>query len=146
MGSTLTNLLYHIVFSTQDRRPSLTADLRPDLYAYLGGILRNHGCTLLATGGTVDHVHLLARVPPSVALSDVMREVKASSSKWLGERTAFAWQRGYAAFSVSQSAADDVAAYINGQEERHTRMPYDSELIRLLELHKVEFDPQYLWT
>jgi len=146
MGSTLTNLLYHIVFSTQDRRPSLTRELRPDLYAYLGGILRNHDAILLAVGGADDHIHLLARVPPSVALSDLMRELKASSSKWLGGKMAFAWQRGCAAFWVSESSQPAVAAYIHGQDARHERMPYDRELVRLLELHNVEFDPQYLWT
>lgn len=146
MASTLTNLLYHIVFSTKDRRPALTADVRPGLYAYMGGILRNLDGALLAVGGTADHVHLLARIPPSMAVSDMMRELKASSSKWLGEKMAFAWQSGYAAFSVSESAAADVAAYIENQEQHHLRMPYDRELIRLLELNKVDFDLQYLWT
>ena len=146
MANTYTNLLYHIVFSTQDRRPVLTGDLRPDLYAYLGGILRNHDGVLLAVGGTADHVHLLARVPPSVALSDLMRELKASSSRWLGEKTPFAWQRGYAAFSVSESSQPAVAAYIRAQEDHHRETPYDRELARLLELHNVDFDPRYLWT
>jgi len=146
MANTYTNLLYHIVFSTQDRRPALTRDIRPELYAYIGGILRNHGGVLLTVGGTADHIHLLARVPPSIALADIMRELKASSSKWLNERTPFAWQRGYAAFSVSESSGAAVVDYIGTQEKRHQQTPYDRELIRLLELHKVEFDPQYLWT
>jgi putative transposase len=146
MANTYTNLLYHIVFSTQDRRPCLTPEVRPDLYAYIGGILRNHGGILLAAGGTADHVHILAKVPPSTAVSDMMREVKASSSKRLNEKVPFAWQTGYAAFSVSESSEAAVTAYIQTQEQHHLRMPYDRELIRLLELHKIEFDPHHLWT
>jgi putative transposase len=144
MANTYTNLLCHIVFSTQDRRPSLTRDLRPEHYAYMGGIVRNHDGVLLAIGGTADHVHLLARIPPSIALADMVRELKASSSKWLGERILFAWQRGYSAFSVSESSQAAVAEYIAGQETHHQDMPYDRELVRLLELHNVEFDPRFL--
>jgi putative transposase len=146
MANTCTNLLYHMVFSTQDRRPVLTRDLRAELCAYIGGILRNHNGVLLAAGGAADHLHLLARIPASIAVSDMVREIKASSSRWLGEKASFAWQRSYAAFSVSESSHAAVAAYIETQDEHHEHMPYDSELIRLLELHNVDYDPQYLWT
>jgi putative transposase len=116
MPGTYTKLLYHIIFSTKNRLPLITAAVQDDFYRYIAGIVVGEGSTLFEIGGMPDHIHLLVQVKPTMALSDFMRQLKANSSKWLNERiqTAhkFAWQDGYAAFTVSPSQASRVRAYI----------------------------------
>ncbi len=80
MSQSFTNLLYHIIFSTKDRRPLITPDYQPRLYDYIGGILRETGGISLGINGVEDHVHVLAKLRPDKALSDVLRELKASAS------------------------------------------------------------------
>src|SRR4051794_16061947 len=105
MSKSYTNLLYHIVFSTKDRRPVITADIKPRLYEYIGGTIRSLGGILLAINGVADHVHILAKLRPDKAVSDVMRDLKANSSGWLHDvfpdLDELSWQRGYGAFTVS---------------------------------------------
>jgi putative transposase len=141
MSQTYARLLYHIVFSTKERRPQI----RPDLHLYLGGIIKRLGGLPFKIGGVEDHVHLLTSIPPTIAVSDFMRDLKAGSSKWAREREpGFEWQRGFAAFTVNQSIVDDVDRYIANQEQHHAKQDFIGELKRLLELNHVEFDPQYL--
>jgi putative transposase len=87
MPGTYTNLLYHLVFSTKNRMPRIKPAFQEDMHGYLGGIVRDLGGTPIEIGGVADHVHLLVKLKPTVALSDVMREIKAGSSKWLNEET-----------------------------------------------------------
>ncbi|MFO8006799.1 MAG: IS200/IS605 family transposase [Candidatus Brocadiia bacterium] len=145
MGSTLTNLLCHVVFSVQGRRNLLTADRRKTLYAYVGGIIRGEGGQLLVIGGTRDHVHILMRLPASVSLSHMMQRVKGGSSRRMNEECSFRWQEGYGAFSVSKSAVEQVKSYIESQQERHSRMDFANELRRLLDRHGIEYNERYLW-
>ena len=86
MASTFTSLTYHVVFSTKYRRNRITAALREELYKYIGGVVRDQKGVLLEIGGVADHVHLLAGFSPTVAVSDVVRLIKANSSKWVNER------------------------------------------------------------
>jgi REP element-mobilizing transposase RayT len=99
-----------------------------------------------AIGGIDDHVHILASFKPTHRLADVLRDLKKSSSAWVAEHfePRFAWQEGYAAFSVSPSHLDAVRAYVNGQEEHHRRVGFVDELKRLLERNGVDYDPRYL--
>jgi REP element-mobilizing transposase RayT len=145
MSDTLTNLLYHIVFGTRDRRRVLTPELRDDLYPYIGGIVKGEGGRLVRIGGTRDHVHLLALFPPTVTLSDMMRRIKGNSSKRFGDYPYFAWQSGYAAFSVSESSVEDVTQYIDRQEQHPRRMGFEEEFLKLLDRHGVDYDKRYLW-
>ena len=149
MSGTYTNLLYHIVFSTKERRQLITPAIESELYAYMGGVFANIGGRLLEINGVADHVHLLAKLPPKLAVSDVIRDVKANTSKWLnGEKTKlykFAWQDGFAAFSVSESQAPRVRGYIRRQKEHHQSQDYKTELVALLDKNRVEYDPRYLW-
>lgn len=148
MAGTYTNLLYHIVFSTKERRQLITPAIEEDLYSYIGGIVRGVGGVQLEIGGVADHVHLLIKLKPMLAVSDVVRDIKANSSKWLNERSAiykFAWQDGFAAFTVSESQVAAVRAYIRGQKEHHARMSFQDEVLALLKRHRVEFDERYLW-
>ena len=105
MSDSYTNLLYHIVFSTKDRRPLITSEIEPQLYDYIGGIIRRLGGICLELNGTEDHVHLLAKLRPDCALSDILRELKANATGWMHEvfpeLKDFSWQRGYGAFTVS---------------------------------------------
>lgn len=150
MSHTYSLLLYHIVFSTKERRPTITPSLEPDLHAYLGGIVREIGGRPLAVGGVADHVHLLVQLPPRIAPADAARVVKTNSSKWVHEERlepGFRWQDGYAAFSVSESGRDRLTRYITfrGQAEHHRKQTFQEELIELLERHGIKYDPRYLW-
>ena len=148
MGHTYTNLTYHCVFSTRQRRPWLNADVMPRLTQFVGGIIRQREGKLLAMNGRDDHVHLLAIFPAKRALSDLLRDIKAASSGWIHDTfpdlVAFAWQEGYGAFTVCQSIKKDVIRYIDRQEEHHKEMTFEKEFILLLERNGIEYDPRYV--
>jgi len=116
MSSSYTNLLYHFIFSTKDRQGWLTDKHQERLYEYIGGVIRSQSGIALAINGTADHVHVLAKLRPDKALSDGLRDLKANASGWLHdvfpELQEFTWQRGYGAFTVSQSNAGKVTEYI----------------------------------
>jgi putative transposase len=147
--STHTFLKYHIVFGTQYRRPLIHMKFRKELYAYIGGIINGEGGHSDAIGGVEDHVHILCGIPPRIAVSDMLRAIKASSSKWINENRhctlEFHWQRGFAAFSVSRSNMPDVAAYIDCQEQHHHRKSFVDELRDLLIRHEIQFEEKYLF-
>ncbi len=149
MGSTLTNLLFHIVFSTKNRDPIIEVKIRGELYRYIGGIVKGENSVLLEIGGMPDHIHLLLKLNPTHSISDMMRKVKGHSSKWINEKnrlkTRFSWQDGYGAFSVSESQAAAVIEYIKEQKNRHKTLSFKDELILLLERHKIEYDDRYIW-
>ena len=150
MPKSYTNLLYHIVFSTRDRRPIITIDRRPRLYEYVGGIIRELGGISLAIGGIEDHLHLLAKLRPDKALSDLLRDVKANSSGWMHDvfpdARDFHWQKGYGAFTVSMSQVPAVAAYIANQERHHKKHSFRDEFIQILRVNHIEFDERFLWS
>ncbi len=149
MAHTFTSLLTHAVFSTSGRAPLLADSIRPDVHAYVGGILRELRALPIAIGGTRDHIHFLARLPAELAVADCLRLVKTNSSRWIKhnwpERRAFAWQGGYAAFSVSESSRQTVSRYIRDQAQHHQRISYQDEFLALLKKHGVEFDERYIW-
>jgi REP element-mobilizing transposase RayT len=137
------------VFSTKHREPWITADIADRLYAYMGGIIRAEKGVLYDIGGVADHVHLHLRWRPDATVSDLMRTVKARSSRWVHETLpalrAFAWQDGYSAFSVSKSQEPMVKRYIANQARHHAKEDFKTELLRLLRAHGVEFDEQYVF-
>jgi REP element-mobilizing transposase RayT len=149
MAGTYTKLVYHIVFSTKHRQSFITPAIEEELYKYLAGIVRGIGGLCVSVNGTPDHVHLLVIFPPKIALSDALREIKANSSKWLHETkpelAKFAWQDGFAAFTVSKSAVEAVSEYIRNQKTHHGQRDFKAELLELLARHEVEFDERYLW-
>src|SRR5262249_33090832 len=112
MPHSYTNLLHHVIFSTQDRRPYLDAELQPRVFAYLGGILDELRARPILIGGMPDHVHILLTIPATLAVADALRVLKTNSSRWIHETWPstrdFAWQAGYGAFSVSQSGSGAV--------------------------------------
>jgi putative transposase len=149
MSHTFTNLLVHAIFSTKNREPHLTETLRPRVFPYMGGIVRELGGTALRINGPDDHVHLLLTLPAMLAIAEVMRVVKTNSSRWIHETfpnsSAFAWQTGYGAFSVSKSNLEAVAAYIDGQEEHHRTVTFQEEFLAFLKRHDIAYDPKYIW-
>lgn len=147
MSHTHTNLLFHVVFSTQGHLPLITTEVKAELFAYMGGLVKELKGKPIIINGMSDHVHLLILLPPNVSTSDAMRFVKANSSRWVKERFGkkFAWQKGFGAFSVSRSNADAVAEYIKDQERHHAGFDFKTELVALLEKNEVEYDDRYLW-
>ena len=148
MSDSYTNLLYHIVFSTKDRRPFITSEHEVQLYDYLGGIVRSVGGISLALNGTEDHIHLLAKLRPDRAFSDVLRDLKANATGWMHDvfpsLKHFCWQRGYGAFTVSQSNVREVSRYIAGQKEHHRKISFRDEFIQFLQANGIDYNEQFI--
>jgi REP-associated tyrosine transposase len=133
----------HCVFSTKGRA-QLVRDPEP-LWAYLRGIARNRGFEILAVGGTENHVHLLISLPAGLHLVDVVRDLKANSSRFMKTNVPlFSWQDGYAAISVSPSQVPAVRQYIANQPEHHRRRTFDQEFVMLLDKAGVKYDRDYV--
>ena len=149
MPGTYSQILLHIVFSTKLREAWITPNVAERLYPYMGGIVRTEKGVLYDIGGIEDHVHMYLRWRPDATVSDLMRTVKAQSSKWLHDTFpqlgAFAWQEGYSVFTVSKSQEEAVKKYIVGQAEHHKKEDFKSELLRMLRLHEIEFDEQHVF-
>jgi len=146
MSSTYLALYYHLVFSTADRMPCIRSEWRSRLHEYHGGTTNRLGGQSLGVGGTDDHVHLLAELLATHCLADFMRELKKSSSSWVrGEigLATFAWQKGYAALTVSASVVPKVQGYIKGQEEHHRKISFRDEVLTLLLSSGVEVDERF---
>jgi REP element-mobilizing transposase RayT len=146
MGSTFFSLHYHIVFSTKERLPLIDAEWRPRVHSYLGGIIRRMNGVAEIVGGVADHVHLLASLRPVHCMADLMRDMKKDSSIWVKENfeRGFAWQEGYAAFTVSPTATNSVRNYIANQEAHHAKHSFADELKELLEKAGVAYEEKYL--
>ena len=147
MASTYLSLHYHLVFGTKNREPLMEDAWRGRLHEYLGGIVAGLGGYSQGIGGTTDHVHILAGLRATHCLSDVLREIKKSSSAWIHEELrvpSFRWQEGYAAFTVSATSRESVQSYIAHQEEHHRVKPFREELIEMLQRAGIEFNVEYL--
>lgn len=148
MSDSYTNLLYHIVFSTKDRQPLITDAYESRLHDYIGGTIRNLGGVSLGINSTEDHVHVLAKLRPDKAVSDVLRDLKANASGWMHdvfpELKDFSWQRGYGAFTVSASNVAKVQDYIARQKEHHQKKTFRDEFIEFLKANGIEYDEKYI--
>jgi REP element-mobilizing transposase RayT len=147
MAQSLARVIVHLVFSTKQRSPVLTDDVRAELHPYLVGVLRNHDCPPIQVGGVEDHVHLLFGLSRTMTIAQVAERVKTSSAKWIKSKWPgdFAWQGGYGAFSVGAREKDGVVAYIRNQEAHHRKVSFQDELRSILDQAGVEFDERYLW-
>jgi putative transposase len=146
--STYTQILYQIVFCTKNRMPVMLKENRTELFRYIWGILENKKCHLYRMNGVEDHLHILTHIHPSVAVSDLVKEIKVASSKFIKEKKLFpdftAWQEGYGAFTYSIDAKDRLIEYIKKQEEHHKKTTFRKEYIQLLKEHNIVFDEKYL--
>lgn len=150
MAQTLTRILLHIVFSTKNREPTIAPSVEPELHKYLGGIARNLGSPALAIGGVADHVHLLVSLSKTLAVAELLQNLKKDSSKWIKtkgpELAAFAWQEGYGAFSIGESQVEALTRYIRTQAEHHRVRTFQDEFRDRLGKYGVEFDERYIWS
>ena len=137
-----TNLLYHIVFATKERAPFVTPELRPRLHQYLGGIVQGLDGVPIEINGMADHVHILARLRPTISVSDFMSKLKSNSSSWAKRQTRgrFAWQSRFAAFTVSESQVQRVRRYIRDQEKHHRQQSFETEVRTLLKANHIDLD------
>jgi REP-associated tyrosine transposase len=147
MPSNYLSLHYHLVFSTKDRVPVIEPSWRLRLHEYLGGTVAGLKAFPQGTGGTADHVHLLVGLKATHCLADFLRELKKASSTWVHDEIGiqrFAWQEGYAAFTVSATARGAVKRYIANQAMHHCKKTFRQELLELLEKARLEYDARYL--
>ena len=149
MAQSLSKIRVHVIFSTKGRVPSLSSEIRPELYAYAATVLKNLECPAIQIGGTEDHVHILCTLSKNMSVAKLVEEIKKPTSRWLkskGDRfREFYWQNGYGAFSVSQSDVKRVREYILNQEEHHRRVTFQEEFRKFLERYEVEFDEKHIW-
>ena len=150
MPQSLAQIYVHIVFSTKNRQPFLTdVAFRGRIYAYLAGTIANLDSPSLLVGGVADHVHLLCRLSKTHSLSDLIRDLKRSSTNWIKQENAglsdFHWQAGYGAFSVSPSHVEPLLKYIAEQEEHHRKESFQDEFRRLCKKYGVALDERYVW-
>jgi putative transposase len=139
----------HLIFSTKNREPSITPELEPRLYEYMGGIVRGLKASLIEINGTANHVHLLIRESKAVSDQDFMGQLKGDSSKWINRnftgRPRFSWQGGYGWFSVSPAGVDAAEAYVRSQKQHHQEVTFQDEFRRFLKKYQVDYDEHYVW-
>lgn len=149
MANTYSQLYVQVVFAVYGRENLIAPEWKAELYKYITGIVTNQGQKLLAIDGVADHIHILLNIQPSIALSDLVRDIKANSSRWINDkrfvRGKFQWQEGFGAFSYSLSQLDDVIGYIRRQEEHHRQVSFKTEYLTHLERFRVDFDPKYVF-
>jgi REP-associated tyrosine transposase len=149
MPTSYSNIMVHIIFSTKNRVNAIPESIAQEIHAYIGGIGRKLECPVLAVGGTQDHVHVVASLTRTMAVSELVQKIKSGSSSWMKtkgpDRVDFAWQVGYGVFSIGQSQLDRAVRYIAGQVEHHKKTTFKEEFLAFLEKYNVEYDPQWLW-
>jgi REP element-mobilizing transposase RayT len=149
MPQSLSQVIVHVVFSTKNRKRWLDDGIRPSLHAYLATVLRDNESQAFRIGGVDDHIHAACTLPRSMNQMDLVSLMKVSSSKWLkkqrGDFSQFHWQRGYGAFSISNSHLDKLLQYIDCQETHHKRMSFQEEFIELLKRYNLQYDERYVW-
>jgi REP element-mobilizing transposase RayT len=149
MPQSLSQILIHVVFSTKHRARFLHPEFRDELYPYLATTARNHNCPTHKIGGTEDHVHIACSLSRTIAVADLVRELKTDSSAWLKTKgpslESFAWQNGYGVFSIGQAQLDQLRQYIANQEEHHRRLSFQEEFRGWLKRYGIQYDERYVW-
>jgi REP element-mobilizing transposase RayT len=147
--SSYRQILYHSILGTKNRHHTIPNSHCEELYRYIGGIVKNKGCTLYQINGIEDHIHLLTDLHPSLALADFIKDIKVASSLWMKEHTSFphwnAWGKGYGAFTCTYAEKDKIISYIKRQKEHHRKKSFLEEYKRLLHENGIEFDERYLF-
>ena len=139
----------HYVFSTKNREKLIEKELQQRLWPYMGGIAKQNNMVAYAIGGTEDHIHILLSLPATISSSRAIQLIKSGSSKWIHEtfpdKSDFAWQTGYAAFSVGKSTTEKVVQYIQNQEEHHKMVTFQQEYLSFLNSSGINYDERYVW-
>jgi REP element-mobilizing transposase RayT len=148
MPDTYSKIYIHIIFSVKERQPLVLKSFRSELFSYIGGIIKNKDQKPIIINGTADHIHILAGIKPDKSISDLVREIKSNSSKFINEKkylqSKFQWQEGFAAFSYSESQVNKVAEYIKNQEEHHKKKTFSEEYLDFLKKFNVEYNEAYV--
>jgi len=146
--STYTQIIYQIVFCTKRREKTLDKEMRIEIFKYASGILKNKNCHLYQINGVEDHIHIVTHIHPSVALANLVKDIKIGTSMHIKEKFPFGrfigWQTGYAAFTYSQESLPNLIKYVQNQEKHHSNTSSRKELVQLLQSHQVDYDEQYL--
>jgi REP element-mobilizing transposase RayT len=149
MANTYTQIYIHYVFAVQNRLGLIQSRWRDDLYKYMTGTITKKGHKLLVIGGMPDHVHALVSMSPKQSPSDLMADVKRSSSLWINDKRLvmgkFSWQEGFGAFSYGKSQIPDIANYIETQEKHHKKRTFQEEYLEFLKLFEIEYDEKYVF-
>ncbi len=149
MANTYTQLYFHVVFAVQGRDNQIDTIWKDELYKYITGIVSNKGQKIMQINGMSDHIHILIGTKPNCNLSDLIRDIKANSTKWIDEKRfvngKFSWQLGFGAFTVSHSQLSRVTNYIINQEQHHLKKSFKQEYIEFLDAYKIEYDDQYIF-
>ena len=149
MANTYTQIYVQIVFAVRERDGLIAPEWKEELFKYIAGIIKNRGQKLIAIGGVADHIHILIAISPDIALSNLVRDIKAASGKWINRRRLvrgkFYWQEGFGAFSYSKSQLDDVAKYVLNQEIRHREQSFKHEYIGMLSKFDVDYDERFVF-
>ncbi len=149
MAQSLAQLYTHIVFSTKKHFPFIKPVIEAELFAYMGGTIKGIGGIPFIINGMADHVHIFSTLPKTLALSKFIEDIKRNSSRWIKTKGIsyqhFAWQNGYAGFSVSSSKKDTVVNYITNQKKHHKTLTYKEEVLKFLQEYNIEYNEQYLW-
>jgi putative transposase len=149
MPQSLSQVIVHVVSSTKDRRPWLDSEIRSRMHAYLATVCRDCGCEAYRVGGTADHVHLATRLSRTISQAGLLEQIKKTSSVWIKTQGAqysdFHWQNGYGDFSIGWSQLEDLARYIDNQEQHHRVRTFQEEYRDLLQKYHIEFDEKYVW-
>jgi len=149
MANTYTQIYLHVIFAVEGRQNLIAPERNDELQKYITGIVSGQNHKMIAINNMPDHLHLLLGMRPDAALSDLIRDVKAGSSKFINERRwvsgRFSWQEGFGAFSHSRSQLDDVIRYIQNQQKHHAKKSFRDEYMNLLKKFDVEYDPRYIF-
>ncbi len=149
MANTYTQIYIQIVFAVKGRQSLILKENREELHKFITGIVSNRNQKLFAVFAMPDHVHILISMSPAVSISDLVRDIKAGSSKFINEKGwtngKFNWQEGYGAFSYSKSSVDSVVKYILNQEEHHKKKTFKEEYLDFMSKFEIEYDLKYLF-
>lgn len=149
MANTITQIYIQIVFSVKRRASSIRLEWQEELHKYITGIVQNKGHKMLAVNSMPDHVHIFIGTKPDTATSELVRDIKANSSKWINEQKMssgkFEWQEGYGAFSYSHSQIGDVIEYVRNQQDHHRKTTFREEYTEFLKTFNVPYDPKYVF-
>ncbi|MBF2709465.1 IS200/IS605 family transposase [Flavobacterium soyangense] len=149
MANTYSQIYIQIVFAVKGRENLITKENREELHKFIAGIIKNREQKLLSIFAMPDHVHILVGLKPNISISDLIRDIKAGSSKFINDSKwidgKFNWQEGYGAFSYSKSNMDNVIKYILNQEEHHKKETFKDEYLQFLEKFGIEYDSKYLF-
>ena len=149
MANTFTQIYIMVVFSVSGRICLIGNTWKDELYKYITGIIKSKNQKLIAINGAGDHIHILLGIKPNIALSDLVRDIKANSSRFINEKKfikgKFIWQKGFGGFSYSHSQLSSVIKYIENQEEHHKIKTFKEEYLELLEKFGIEYEIKYLF-